>query len=187
MTPLTESQKGDSFVYPRVARLFHWGIFILMAILFVNAWSMPHVKKGQTPNDYVLFHMALGIVFLALVFLRVVVTVFRNEEIARPRLPGLDEYAARAMHYTLLVLLFAIPLSGWVGASARGWHITFFGLFSVPPIAEVGATLARSIGRSHGTIATVFLGFLFVHVAASLYHHYKIKDNVLRSMLPWVK
>jgi cytochrome b561 len=44
----------------------------------------------------------------------------------------------------------------------------------------VGATLAQL----HGTLGDAIIWLAGLHAAAALYHHFFLKDRVLRAMLP---
>jgi cytochrome b561 len=99
-------------------------------------------------------------------------------------LPQWQHRSAEATHALLYVLLFALPITGWANASARGWTIELFGLVTLPRIMPTGAPLGLEIGDIHGWIAYGLLGLVGLHVAAALYHHFWLRDRVLSRMLP---
>jgi cytochrome b561 len=39
----------------------------------------------------------------------------------------------------------------------------------------------------HQTLAVILLGLVAAHMAAALYHHVILRDDILRRMLPWRK
>lgn len=91
---------------------------------------------------------------------------------------------ARLTHGVLYLLLIAQPLMGWANASSRGWSLTLFGVIPLPPLSAQGSTLGHELGDLHGALAWGLLGLIGLHVAAALYHHFVLRDGVIRRMLP---
>ena len=64
---------------------------------------------------------------------------------------------------------------------------SFFGLLQLPTPGDLAAparhALAEQIGDLHGLGANTILVLAGLHTAAALYHHYALKDTVLRRML----
>jgi cytochrome b561 len=83
------------------------------------------------------------------------------------------------------VLLFAVPILGWINASWRGMPVTFFNLVELPKLLATRAPGWGWTGDMHGTIADYGLLVLAgLHVAAALYHYFVRRDRVLQRMLP---
>ena len=61
---------------------------------------------------------------------------------------------------------------------------SIFGLFSVPSIAPGDRALRRLVGGWHETAANLVLILAGLHAAAALFHHWALRDGVLRRMLP---
>lgn len=117
---------------------------------------------------------------------------------------------ARAVHIGLYLLLLAVPISGWLVASAEGGTVNFFGVASLPSwqgASGVGPSAVRpqateSEEKEAGTVSTagekrgefweeahevlayIILGLAILHTLAALKHHFVDRDNVLRSILP---
>ena len=78
-----------------------------------------------------------------------------------------------------------MPLSGWIMSVAADKIPRYFGLFSVPfPGIAPNKSLADTMSESHEIIAWIIIGFIVLHVAGALKHHFIDKDHVLKSMLP---
>ena len=67
--------------------------------------------------------------------------------------------------------------------SAGGKAIPFFGL-ELPALIGESKSLAKQIKEVHEAVATLGYVLVGLHAAAALAHHYVIKDNTLRRMLP---
>jgi cytochrome b561 len=109
-----------------------------------------------------------------------------------PGLPaGLAAYQrwlARLTHGFLYGLLFAFPLSGWAALSAYEgqFPIFFFGWDSVPrlvPQADGSHAPYEFYAEIHETCWRIGAVVLALHVAGALWHHFVVKDGVLRRML----
>ncbi len=62
--------------------------------------------------------------------------------------------------------------------------MSFFGLQIPSPMATVSRPTHHLIGETHDLVGWVIVVTAAGHGAAALYHHYILKDNVLRRMLP---
>jgi cytochrome b561 len=100
--------------------------------------------------------------------------------------PRAQKAAAAVAHVSLYVLLFFMPLSGYVGLAARGRTITVAGLFDLPNLVPQGLALARRAQSLHENAQYVLYALLAVHIGAALYHRFVLKDGVLARMWPGV-
>jgi cytochrome b561 len=99
-----------------------------------------------------------------------------------PAMPAWQRVLARSTHAIFYVLLFALPVTGWMISSAEGDPIRIFGLFELLPIGAV--TNEDTLEDLHETLFNVLLAFAALHVLGALKHHFWDRDHVLRSMLP---
>jgi cytochrome b561 len=80
-----------------------------------------------------------------------------------------------------------MPLSGWVMSSARGFPVSWFGFIQLPDLVPKSKPLYEAMLETHQALAWMLGAVVFLHVAAALKHHFMLKDNVLRRMLPFTK
>jgi cytochrome b561 len=90
---------------------------------------------------------------------------------------------AKLMHLALYVLMICMPLLGWLLLSASGKSIPFFGL-ELPALVGKNKALAELIKEIHETGGLVGYYLIGLHASAALFHHYFVRDNTLRRMLP---
>jgi cytochrome b561 len=64
-------------------------------------------------------------------------------------LPPWQISSARAVHLALYLLLFILPVLGWMNALFRGFTVSFFGLFDLPESMQKGATGLNWTGDVH--------------------------------------
>jgi cytochrome b561 len=85
----------------------------------------------------------------------------------------------------------AVPLAGWLMVSASHFTPSYYGLFNWPALPGFAGLDHASSHSYHEVFETahVVLGWAMaalipLHVAAGLYHHVLLKDDVLLRMLP---
>ena len=98
-----------------------------------------------------------------------------------PRWMGL---ASKAVQMLLYALVLALPVTAVTGAWLEGHALTLLaGVRIAPPLAE-SHDLGRTIASLHAWLGDAVMWVAGFHAAAALYHHFVLRDRVLRSMLP---
>ena len=90
--------------------------------------------------------------------------------------------AARFLHGVLYLLIIATIVMGVANAWMRGSNV--FGLFQFAAAANPDRVLRRSINGWHELAANTLVILALLHAGAALLHHYVLRDDVLRRMLP---
>ncbi len=170
-------------VYNPVARLLHWGLFLLIAAEFAVAWLMPDIHRDTRPEGLVALHIGLGTLILSLMVLRLVWRVVGGAAPV-PAGHGWQRSAARGVHDLLYLGFLVLPLLGWANASARGWTVHWAGLATLPALAAQGAAWAREAGDVHQVVAYGLLGLIGLHILAALQHQILLRDGLLHRMWP---
>jgi cytochrome b561 len=168
--------------YGTVAKALHWIIAAAIVTQFVIGWRMPHVRRGELPEVMMNFHFSLGVVILTLIVIRLAWRVTHPVALD-PSLSRFQRLGAETVHWLLYFLVLVTTVTGWAYASARGWRITFFGLFPWPSIVEKGSILGRTIGRLHDILTWVVLAFVLIHVLIAFAHLVLFRDRVMQRML----
>lgn len=168
--------------YDNVAKVLHWLVAAILVGQFALGWLMPGVRRGMEPGSAMHAHISVGVVVLLLIAVRLAWRILHRVP-AEGELPLWQRRASDAVHWLLYALVFVTTLSGWFYASARGWALTFFGLFPLPPLTVEGSTIGRAIGRLHENVVWVLLALVAVHVAAALVHAFFYRDRVMQRML----
>lgn len=167
-----------------ISMLLHWAIVALIGWL---AWlGLTMVDMPPTPakiNAYAL-HKSLGLTLLALVAVRLAWRLFAGAPEPVPGMPTWQERIASATHWAMYVLLFTIPLSGWVFNSASGYPLQWFKQFNLPAIAGRSEDLAATAIQVHEYGFWLLLLLVLAHAGAAFYHHLFQGDDTLRRMLP---
>jgi len=162
----------------------HWLTVLLLVAVYALIELHGAFPKGSEARELTkLWHEMLGLTVFALVFVRLTLRAIYPAPAIQPLPPRWQERAARAMHITLYAFLIIMPLLGWLVLSAKGRPVPFFGL-ELPALIGPDKAVARSLEDIHEVIGT--LGYFLIggHAAAALWHHYLMRDDTLRHMLP---
>ncbi len=80
--------------------------------------------------------------------------------------------------------MLAIPLSGWLMSSAKGFQTVWFGVLPIPDLVGRDKALGALLTQVHEVLNLVFMALLVVHIGAALKHHFIDRDDILQRMLP---
>lgn len=179
--------KSDATQWGSLAKFFHWAVVLLILAQGVLGLVMVEMPKRPSTIPYYSFHKSLGITILALAVLRLVWRLFD----ARPRevagMPHWQALGARLGHALLYVLIFAVPLSGWLFDSASSLRpLYWFDLVKLPSLTGGKDDAMRDVaGEAHELLFWVLILVAAGHAAAALVHHFHNRDETLARMLPW--
>ena len=87
--------------------------------------------------------------------------------------------AARIAHYSLYLLLVAVPVVGVVLQFARGDALPLFGLAVIPSPWLKDRAFAHSVKEVHEVLAHALVILATMHAAAALIHHFIFRDRTL--------
>ena len=171
--------------YSTPAIVLHW----LTALLIIAAFTLGLVMTdipGLTPTKlkYFSWHKWMGVTVLALAVIRV---LWRKANTPPPHPASMSAWqtkAADAMHLILYVLIFAVPVSGYLYTTAAGVPVVYFGLFQIPALFDANPALKAALKPVHYWLNMVLAAAVAGHVLAALKHHFIDKDGVLKRMLP---
>jgi len=156
-----------------VAQFLHWLIVALIITQLVLALIASELH-GMAKLATLARHKSVGITILMLAVVRLLWRLGNPT----PPLP---------LTLKLYVLIFAMPLSGWIMSSARGFPVSWFSLFQLPDLVAKNRPLYEAMLTTHGVLACALVAIATLHALAALKHHFVLKDTVLRRMLPFSK
>jgi cytochrome b561 len=172
--------KHVSRYHPLLVTL-HW----VLAFLIVAALTIGFFGLAATPNSdpqkigVLRVHMAGGMLILALMVIRFIVRMRTPRPAdATTGYPLLDRIAPIS-HYGFYVLVLLMVATGYTTAILAGLPAIVFGGSGapLPPTFLIYPTRV-----AHGTIATLLVGLIILHVLAAFYHQFVRKDGLFRRM-----
>jgi cytochrome b561 len=162
----------------------HWLMLILLIAVYACMELRGYFPKGSALREGLkTWHYMLGLAVLALVVLRLILRGFGPQPSIHPQPPRWQVLSAKLMHLALYAFMFVMPILGWLILSAEGQPIPFFGL-QLPALASASASVADWAGQAHELIADAGYFLVGLHAVAALYHHYILRDDTLKRMLP---
>jgi cytochrome b561 len=170
--------------YPATSKLLHWLIAACVLTTAPVAIAMTRIDKGPTQDALYNFHKSLGALILILMILRLINRLAAGALTAAPEIEPWQKSVSAIVHTTLYVLLFAMPIVGYIANSAFGAPTPFFGLFNLPQLIDKNETLATNLFMLHRWVGYLLILIVLTHVSAALYHHFVRGDSVLKRMLP---
>lgn len=174
---------GAAERHPRPLVWLHWltALCLLLAAAFILTRDQ---MDGRSLRMWLLEgHRHFGLFVLILFFVRIAVRLRVGRLSSPERTPWPLRAAAASTHVALYALLLAQPLLGWALSSAAGKTVDFFGV-ALPPLVAEDEDLADTLHAWHHDTAWVLLALICLHAGAALWHHFVIRDGVLRRMSP---
>lgn len=150
-----------------VTRVLHWGMMLLVIAMLALGMRLQDMEPGLANLWLYSLHKTLGFLVLTLILARI------GWHLASPPPrpigpPGPAQWAARAAHWALYLLLIVIPLTGWAGSSATGIDVMIADRWTVPPLVTPSEAAEIFWFRLHGILTKVLLGLIVLHMLAAL-------------------
>jgi cytochrome b561 len=168
---------------PRKLVILHW-LTVLCLVLVAGFILTRDEVDGRAARMWLLEgHRHFGLFVLLLFFARVALRL-RAGKLPHEGSPGrLMRFMATSTHVAMYALLLVQPLLGWSLSNAEGKPVHFLGV-TLPALVGADEDLADSLHVWHQNTAWLLLALISLHVAAALFHHFILRDGVLRMMLP---
>ncbi|TNF34759.1 MAG: cytochrome b [Gammaproteobacteria bacterium] len=162
----------------------HWLMLLLIAAAYACIELREIYPKGSDPREAMkTWHFMIGLSVLALTGIRIGLRMITTTPPIVPAQAPAQQWVAKAMALALYGWMISLPLIGWLVLSAAGKPIPFFGL-SLPALIAENKDLAGQLKEVHELLGQTGYALIALHAAASLFHHYKLRDNTLLRMLP---
>lgn len=168
-----------------VSQLLHWLIVALIALQVALGLTGLVLPLGVEKLAVFARHKSIGITILGLATLRLLWRWANPTPPLPSNLKPYERFLAHFTHGALYVLLFAMPLTGWIMSSARGFPVSWFNLYQLPDLAPKSKTLYDAMVTTHAALAIALGVIVTLHIAGAVKHHFVLKDNTLRRMLPF--
>lgn len=170
--------------YPLPSIALHWLIALLLFAGFALGTYMHELALSPQKLRLYSYHKWLGVTVFALVILRLALRFVMPPPALLPA-PAWQLHLARRVHATLYLLMFAVPLSGWLMSSAKGFTTVWFGILPLPDLLDKDEALGNLLRNGHQALNWLLAGLVMLHAGAALKHHWIGRDDTLKRMLPW--
>lgn len=170
--------------YGAAAKGLHWLMALLIAGLVALGLYMHELPLSPQKLQLYSWHKWAGVSVFVLLLVRVAIRI----AFPPPPLPaGMSrgqQLAAHAGHLALYLLMLAIPVSGWLMSSAKGFQTVWFGVLPLPDLVGKDNALGELLAEVHEVLSWTLVALVVIHATAALKHHFIDRDDVLARMLP---
>jgi cytochrome b561 len=168
--------------YTTPAVVLHWLIAALIFVAFPLGVYMSDLPLSPTRLQLYSYHKWIGISVLLLVGLRIVWRLTHRPPALPDDLPRWQHAASHAVHGLLYLLILAVPMTGWLMSSAKGFQTVWFGVLPLPDLVEKNRELGQALGSAHEFLNYLLLALVILHVVAALKHHFHERRPFLQRM-----
>jgi cytochrome b561 len=172
--------------YTPAAVVLHWAVALLVFVTFPVGLVMHEMALSPDKLRLLSYHKWLGVTVFALVMVRL---LWRATHQPAPMLDSMQQWqrvVANAVHVLLYMLLFAIPLSGWLMSSAKGFQTVYLGVLPLPDLLAKNKVMGDALAALHQVLNITLLVLLVSHVVAAMKHQFVDRDSTLSRMLPFL-
>src|SRR5688500_9014251 len=169
--------------YGLVAQFLHWSVVALIVTQYGLVLIFSDMPLGLEKIAWIVRHKAVGMTILGLACIRLLWRLFNPAPPLPAHMKPYERWGAHASHALLYILIFTIPLSGWVMSSLAGIPVGYFGLFDIPVLMPPDKTLVSVSKQVHVILNLILVATACLHIGAAFYHHGFKKDDVLLRML----
>lgn len=172
--------------YSHIAIALHWLIALMIIANFALGLTMVDMSLSPQKLKFFSWHKWVGLTIFMLVCLRLLWRLGHPVPALPSSMPQWQVTAAHLSHVLLYVLMFAIPLSGWLYSSAAGKSVVYLGLFPLPDLVQADKSLAETLKEVHGYFNFTMAALVLTHIAAAWKHHLVDRDDVMAGMVPFL-
>jgi cytochrome b561 len=134
--------------------------------------------------DLFVWHKSIGVTILLLVIFRIAWRLTHTTPGPATAGGRWEHWAARASHTLLYMLMIAVPISGWWVSDTSRIPFEAYWLIPVPDLLAADRAASQAAELVHGILTKTLLALIALHIAAALRHHFILRNDTLRRMLP---
>jgi len=184
MDTIDSNEQSAPLHYTGTAKVLHWLVALIIIGLFVLGQYMSDLSMSPRKLQLYSWHKWFGVTVFLLVLVRLGWRLMHQPPRLPEQMPKLQQLASHVGHTALYGLMLAIPISGWLMSSAKGYQTVWFGVLPIPDLLGKDKLLGDLLAELHGALNGVLMFIVVIHVIAALKHHFIDRDDVLKRMLP---
>ena len=158
-------------------RIIHWLMALLIISLLLVGFIM-HDLQNETRYAVYNLHKSFGILVLIFLFFRVAARLKYRAPAMSQKFKKWEVSLSKSMHFLFYILMFLMPLSGWLMSNAKGYGVKLFG-FNIPFIVGKNKFIGDIAHDMHGIIAWILVAMIILHILAIIKHYLIDKENIL--------
>lgn len=166
------------------SKALHW----IIVLLIINQWVIAQradALTGFAKFTALAWHKSFGMTILMLAVIRLVWRLANPVPDLSGETKPWERNLARLSHFLLYLLIFAMPVSGWLMSSAKAYGVSWFNLFAFPDLISKNDRTYEILHGLHEWLFGALVTVALLHIAGALKHHFIDHNDVLRRMLPF--
>jgi len=183
--------KNSATEYGSFSKVLHWLMAgIILTLIFVGIYmaDLPTDTAEQKIYAFKFFnlHKSFGVLVLILIVVRLIWMRISPA----PELPSAfaakEKIVVKALQGLLYLMMFVVPLSGYLMSNAGGHPINFFGMGELPALVGESKSLGGFAHEMHEITGWAILILIVLHMAGAIKHRLKDKGgetDILNRML----
>jgi len=171
----------NNWHYDTISRYLHWIIALFIITMLCVGLYMVSIADQPESRVYFNLHKSFGLLFGALVLLRVIWRIKHNPAPLPTSVPQWQTKLAHLMHFLLYACIIVMPLTGFFGSSFGKHDIVFFGL-PLPRWVTPNPDLTKLFFDIHVVVAWTLIVLISLHALAAFKHLIVDKDGVFQRM-----
>ena len=168
--------------YTTPAIVLHWLVALLIFVAFPLGVYMADLPLSPDKLKLYSYHKWIGITILMLASVRVMWRLTHTPPPLPENITGWQRRASQIVHGLLYGLILAIPLSGWLMSSAKGFQTVWFGVLPLPDLLDKNRELGDLLATVHQALNYSLAALVILHVGAALKHHFIERQPFMQRM-----
>lgn len=170
--------------YGLISKLLHWTIAaLILGLVWLGAYMVELSYFDKWYNQSLSLHKSFGLLVLALAGVYFAWKLVSPSPTGLTAAPRWQRLSARLVHAGLMLLMVAIPVSGYLISTSAGKPVAFFGLFDVPAPARNNREIRDLAITLHYYFAYGIVLLVVAHAGAAVKHQLFDKDGTLARMI----
>ena len=170
--------------YTPLAKALHWLMAALLIGLLSLGFYMADLPLSPDKLQLYAWHKWVGVTVFALVWLRLLWRITHRPPAYPDSMSRTLQLLAHGGHWALYALMIAIPLTGWLMSSAKGFQTVWWGVWPIPDLLAKDKELGHSLQEVHEALNWLLVLLISGHAAAALKHHWVDRNDILTRMRP---
>ena len=170
--------------YDKGYKWLHWLMAILVILMFMAIFGFAQANTDAARIEMLMGHSSIG----SLIFILFVIRFCKRFLFKSPRpkhnLTAVTNVSANVGHLALYLLLFYVPITGYLSAKTHELPVYWFGQFNLASMTAYDQANFDMLRNLHELGVQTLMIFVVVHIAAAIFHGVAKKDGVFSSMWP---
>ena len=168
--------------YNAITRWVHWLTALLVVATFILGPEDLDEAENLGSNWPAQVHETLGLIVFGFSVFRIIWVLFVQPRLHIP-MSAIMSISAKVLQATLYFLLLAVPLTAAFGIWLNGDALNLLGNTTIMTPLTTMKNAGKLLLAIHPVLADLLMWLAGVHAGAALFHHYILKDTVLKSMM----